>query len=378
MEKIPLLDMKAQLAPIRKEIDEAIARVIEKGGFILGEDVKLLEEDIRRYCGVEFAVGVSNGTDAITLALEALGIGKGDIVICPSFTYYATAGAVARLGAEPLFIDIDPKTYCIDSSSLKSSLKQMAADKRKAAKAVIAVHLYGQCADMEDILKVAKEYNLKVIEDTAQAFGASYKGKKAGTMGDCGTVSFFPGKNLGAFGDAGMVLTDGKEMADKISILRNQGAMPANKYDHLYLGHNNRLDTIQAAVLRVKLKSLDGWNKKRAENAAYYNSKLKDIGFLTPYVSTGNIHIYHQYVLRARSNKERDAILNHLKEKGIDSRVYYPIPLHLQSCFKYLGYKKGGIPVSEKASEETFAIPAYPELRKEKLDYIIGSIKEIL
>lgn len=371
MEKISLLDMQAQLGPIRKEIDRAIARVIDDGRFILGEEVRLFEEEVARYCGVKYAVGVSNGTDAITLALEAYGIGNGDRVICPSFTYYATAGAIARLGAEPVFVDIDPKTYCLSADSVERYL-------RRATKAIIPVHLYGQCADMDKVSDIAKEHNLKVIEDTAQAFGASYKDKKAGTMADCGTVSFYPGKNLGACGDAGMVLTNDEKTADKVRRLRNQGATPDDKYRHICPGHNNRLDTVQAAILRVKLKCLDGWNKKRSEFAAYYNRNLKETGLITPYVSKDNIHIYHQYVLRAKNRKQKDAIIGHLREKGIDARTYYPIPLHLQPCFSYLGYKKGDLPESEKACQETFAIPVYPELTKEQLDYIVASMKEAL
>ncbi|MFH1868582.1 MAG: DegT/DnrJ/EryC1/StrS family aminotransferase, partial [Candidatus Omnitrophota bacterium] len=357
MNKIPLLDMKAQIAPLRKEINEAMARVIDKGGFILGEEVKCLEEDICKYTNAKYAIGVSNGTDAITLALEGMNIGKGDKVICPSFTYYATAGAVARLGAEVVFVDIDPKTYCIDVKSIEAYFKRNTHNAIRNTKAIIPVHLYGQCADMDAISKLAEEYDLKVIEDTAQAFGASYKSRKAGTIGDCGTVSFFPGKNLGAFGDAGMVLTNNKAVGDKIRRLRNQGADPSNKYKHEYLGHNNRLDALQAAILGVKLKSLDRWNSKRAENAAYYNEKLKGTDLMTPFAQEGNIHIYHQYVLRAKDTRKRDAAIDRLQAKGIDSRVYYPIPLHLQECFSSSGYKIGDLPESEKASKETFAIP---------------------
>ena len=369
--------MKAQLSPIRKEIDQAIARVIDNGDFILGEELRLFEEAGGEYCGVKYAIGVSNGTDAITLALEALGIGNGDKVICPSFTYNATAGAVAASGAKPVFVDIEPKTYCVSADSIVDYFKRATSRERGATKAIIPVHLYGQCADMDRILEIAKEFDLKVIEDTAQAFGASYKDRKAASMGDCGIVSFYPGKNLGACGDAGMVLTDDGEIADKIRSLRNQGTTPEDRYRHLYPGHNNRLDTIQAAILRVKLKALNEWNKKRAENAAYYNGRLKGTDLIIPYLPDGNLHIYHQYVLRAKTAAEKEAIADHLKEKGIDSRTYYPIPLHLQPCFSYLGYKRGDIPESEAASEETFAIPVYPELTKEQLDYIIDSIKEV-
>ncbi len=367
--KIPLLDIKAQIAPIRKEIDKAVAKVIDEHSFILGEETKLLEKEIADYCRVGCAVAVSSGTDAIILALKALGLKEGDGVICPSFTYYATAGAIARIGARPVFADIDPGTYNISVDSIEKNL-------RDTVKAVIPVHLYGQCADMDEIMKIAKQHGLKVIEDTAQALGAVYKGKGAGTLGDCGAVSFYPGKNLGAFGDAGCVLTNDGNIAENLRMLRNQGASTENKYEHLCIGHNARLDAIQAAVLRVKLKHLDRWNSKRAQNADYYNKNLKGSDIVTPYVSDGNTHIYHQYVLRTGRNKEK--IRQHLAEKGIDARTYYPIPLHLQPCFKYLGYKKGDFPESEKCAEETFAVPVYPELDKSKMDYVIDAIKESL
>ncbi len=369
--KIPALDMKAQLAPIRKDIDQAIARVLDHGGFILGKEVEKFEKDICLYSGSKYSIGVSNGTDAITLALEALGIKRGDRVLCPAFTYYATVGAVASIGAIPVFIDIDPKTYCIDPESVKLYLRQ-------TPKAIIPAHLYGQCADMDSILAIADKFDLKVIEDTAQAFGAEYKNKKAGTIGDCGTVSFFPGKNLGACGDAGMILVRDESVADILRQLRNQGTAPSNKYKHIYPGHNNRLDSIQAAILVVKLKYMDIWNRKRAENAVYYNGQLAALELITPYVPDANTHIYHQYMVRAKNNKSRDSIMNHLNEKGIDSRVFYPIPLHLQPCFSYLGYRKGNFPESEKAAQEIFSLPVYPELTHEQMDYVVKSIKEVL
>jgi dTDP-4-amino-4,6-dideoxygalactose transaminase len=418
--KIPALDMKAQLAPIRKEIDQAIAGVIDEGSFILGDEVKKLEDEVCRYTGSKYAVGVSNGTDAISLALESLGVSRGDRVICPAFTYYATAGAIAHIGAVPVFVDINPKTYCISPESVKDYLNRQPTTDNRQPKSIIPVHLYGQCADMEAVLSIAKEHNIKVIEDTAQAFGAirhcentviarrpqadvailspessssnqsnlchpSASSRpqddsrcKAGTMGDCGTISFFPGKNLGACGDAGMVLTQDQATAEKLYCLRNQGADPGNKYKHICLGHNNRLDAIQAAVLRVKLKYIDQWNKKRAENASYYNKSLADTGLITPYLPTINTHIYHQYTLRAKNKNARDVIVKALQEKGIDARTFYPIPLHLQPCFSYLGYKKGDFPESEKAADEVFSVPVYPELTIEQMDYVVESIKELL
>lgn len=374
--KIPLLDMKAQIKPLRKEIDRAIKGVIDNGGFILGNEVKLLEEEIAAHCNVKYVIGVSNGTDAIILSLTALDLNKGEGVICPSFTYYATAGAIIRAGAVPVFADIDPKTYCISTDSILKILRTPKSKQRVKIKAIIPVHLYGQCANMAEILKIAKQYKLKVIEDTAQAFGAVYKSKNAGALGDCGTVSFFPGKNLGAFGDAGCILTNNKTIVNKLLPLRNQGASSNNKYKHLAIGSNARLDTIQGAVLRVKLKHISRWNKMRGKNADYYNKELQNTDVITPFVPKENIHVYHQYVLRVRKNKEK--IRQYLISKGIDSRTYYPIPLHLQSCFKDLGYKKGDFPESEKCALETFAIPVYPEMTKKQMDYVITSIKKAL
>src|SRR3989339_1349646 len=365
---IPISDLRKQIAPIRVSIDEAIKKVVDNTNFIMGAEVKELEAELASYANVKYAIGVSNGTDAIRLALAALGVMAGDGVICPAFTYYATAGAVASIGARPVFTDIEPDTYTISLPSLEKAIK-----KGKRIKAVIPVHLYGQCADMDGVRKIARKYNLKILEDTAQDFGATYRGKKAGTIGDCGSVSFFPGKNLGAFGDAGGVLTNSATIAGKIRLLRNQGNK--EKYFHSLLGYNHRLDTLQAAVLKVKLHYLDGWNKKRQENAEYYNQQLKDIASLkTPFVPAYTTHIYHQYVLRVATSSQN--LIAHLRSKGIDARVYYPVPLHLQKCFKDLGYKRGDFPESEKAAKQTLAIPVYPDLTKEELEYIVASIKE--
>lgn len=368
MEKIPVLDLKKQIAPIRQEIDAAIKNVIDNTNFILGKEVSEFENDVKMYCKVKSAVGVCNGTDAIKLALVALGIKSGDGVICPTFTYYATAGAIAAIGAIPVFADINPLTYNISLDSIEKTLK----NSKVKIKALIPVHLYGQCADIDGILNIAKKNNLRVIEDNAQAFGAQYQDKKAGTIGDCGTVSFFPGKNLGAFGDAGMVLTNDPDIESKLKILRNQGNK--DKYYHLALGYNNRLDTLQAAILKVKLKYLDGWNKRRQENAIFYNRNFKPLGLKIPFVPEGNTHIYHQYTLRLNGSSAE--LMGYLNKLGIDARVYYPVPLHLQECFRYLGYKQGDFPESEKASLEALSIPVYPDLSQEQLDYIVDSVKE--
>ncbi len=369
--KISALDLKKQIAPIRQEIDAAIKEVIDSTSFVLGAGVSRFEENAAKYCNAKYAIGVSNGTDAISLSLLALGIKCADGVICPAFTYYATAGAIAAIGARPVFADIDRDTYNI---SLESIEKILSMKNKLKIKAIIPVHLYGQCADMDGILKLARKYKLKVVEDTAQAFGAEYKGKKTGTLGDCGSVSFYPGKNLGAFGDAGLVLTNNKSLAGKIKVLRNQGNK--NKYIHLMLGRNNRMDTIQAVVLDVKLKYLDAWNKLRQEVAQYYNKGLAGLPIKAPFVPDYTTHIYHQYVLRSKvSNK---GIMDYLQAKGIDSRVFYPIPLHLQKCFKYLGYKAGDFPEAESAAKQIFTLPIYPELTGEEKDYIIQSVKEFV
>ena len=369
--KIPALDLKKQIAPIRRELDEAIKEVIDNASFVLGPGVVRFEENAAKYCNAKYALGVSNGTDAISLALLALGVKSGEGVICPAFTYYATAGAVASIGAVPVFADIDRDTYNI---SLTSVEKVLAGKNKFKIKAIVPVHLYGQCCDMDAILKLAKKFKIKVVEDAAQAFGAEYKGKKAGTVGDCGCVSFYPGKNLGAFGDAGLILTDNKTLAERLIILRNQGNK--NNYYHLVLGRNNRLDTIQAAVLDVKLKYLDQWNKKRREVAEYYNRNLTGLNIKTPFLPDYTTHIYHQYVLRAPVSNRR--FIEGLRSKGIDSRVFYPIPLHLQKCFKYLGYKPGDFPEAERAAKQLFTLPIYPELTQEEKDYIIAALKDLI
>lgn len=365
--KIRALDLKKQIAPIRREIDEAIKEVIDNTSFVLGQGVARFEQHAAQYSGAKYAIGVSNGTDAIALSLLALGIKPGDGVICPTFTYYATAGAVASIGAEPVFADIDRDTYNISLVSVERIL----AKKKSKIKAIIPVHLYGQCADMDGVLKLARKCKLKVVEDTAQAFGAEYRGKKAGTLGDCGAVSFYPGKNLGAFGDAGLILTNKKALADRLNILRNQGNK--DKYYHIVLGRNNRLDTIQAVVLDVKLKYLDEWNRKRQDVALYYNEKLAGFGLKTPFVPAYTTHIYHQYTLRAAGSNK--GFMEYLQEKGIDSRVFYPLPLHLQKCFKYLGYKKGDFPEAERAARQIFTLPIYPEMTQEEKDYIIEQVR---
>lgn len=370
--KISALDLKRQIAPIRGQIDAAIKEVIDQTNFILGDKVEKFEEHIAGYAQSKYAVGVSNGTDAISLALLALGIGAGDGVICPAFTYYASAAAAANIGARPVFADIDPDSYNI---SLASVEKILAKKNQFKIKAIIPVHLYGMCADMDGILKLAAKFRIKVVEDAAQAFGAEYKGKKAGkagAIGDCGAVSFYPGKNLGAFGDAGLVLTNNRAVAEKLRILRNQGNK--DRYHHLLLGRNNRMDSLQAQVLDIKLKYLNSWNKTRNEIAAYYNQNFAGTQFKLPEVSGYSTHIYHQYVLRGPVSNR--VMVDYLQSRGIDSRIFYPVPLHLQKCFKYLGYKAGDFRQSEKAAAETFTLPIDPELTGDEKDYIVQTLKK--
>jgi dTDP-4-amino-4,6-dideoxygalactose transaminase len=369
--KISAFDLKRQIAPIRREIDSAIKEVIDNTSFILGKTVKDFEDNVAEYCNTKYAIGVSNGTDSISLSLIALGVRAGDGVICPAFTYYATAGAVAAIGAVPVFADIDSRTYNI---SVESAKKVLARKIKLRIKAILPVHLYGQCCDMDAILKLARKYKLKVVEDTAQAFGAEFRGKKAGTLGDCGSVSFYPGKNLGAFGDAGLILTNDLKIAEKIRVLRNQGNK--DKYYHSVIGRNNRMDAIQAAVLNIKLKYLDGWNKQRQAIAAYFNKNLSGLVIDTPFVALYSTHIYHQYVLRV-SGSNND-LMNYLQSRGIDSRVFYPLPLHLQKCFKYLGYKRGNFPEAEKAALQTLTLPIDPSLTHKEKEYIVQSFKEYI
>lgn len=362
---VPLLDLKEQYRSIKSEISDAVNRVMDDQDFVLGSEGCEFEKEIAGYCDAQHGVGVASGTDALILALKALNIGPGDEVITTPFTFFATAEAVSIVGAKPVFVDIDAKTYNIRPDLIEKKIT-------KLTKAVIPVHLYGQCADMDPILEVAKRYDLKVIEDNAQAIGATYKGRKSGSMGDIGCLSFFPSKNLGAFGDAGMVITNDKGLADKVKSLRVHGSLI--RYIHSEIGMNSRLDNLQAAVLRIKLRHLDGWLDKRRKNAALYRAKLNGLPLITPHVPQYNTHTYHQYVLRVSSGLEK--LMRFLSENGIETRTYYPIALHLQECYKDLGYKKGDLPESEKASAETFAIAVYPELSERQLDYIVGKLKE--
>lgn len=371
---VPLLDLSFQNEPLQGEIMEAISRVIQSNGFILGSEVKNLETRIAEYCDTKYAIGISSGTDALLISLMALDIGPGDEVITTTFSFFATAGAIARLGAKPVFVDIDPVTYNIDPEKIEEKITSR-------TRAIIPVHLYGQCADSEPILKIAEKHNLKVIEDAAQTIGAQYRdGRKAGNLGDLGCFSFFPSKNLGCFGDGGMVVTNQTELNDKIRILRVHGSKP--KYYHPLIGGNFRLDSLQAAVLNVKLGLLDDWHEQRRVNAKMYNELflqsdlVKNNSVQLPvavYEDSGakNYHIYNQFVIRV---PQRDALREFLKEKGIGSEVYYPVPFHLQECFQSLGYKAGDFPEAEKAAKDTLALPVYPGLTKDQQEYVVEQI----
>jgi dTDP-4-amino-4,6-dideoxygalactose transaminase len=361
--KIGILDLKKQYKKISEEVDSAIKKVTDRQDFILGEEVKELEEELAKYCGTRYAVGVASGTDALILALKTLGIGEGDEVITSPFTFIATAEAVSLLGAKPVFVDIDPKTYNINPALIERSITS-------STKAIIPVHLYGQCSDMDPILKIAEKNGVKVVEDAAQAIGATYKGRKAGSMGDAGVLSFFPSKNLGAFGDGGMVVTNDEKLADKIRTLRVHGS--SIRYIHSMIGMNSRLDNIQAAVLRVKLKYLDKWLEARRGKAKYYNERLKELPLTVPHVPEYNVHTYHLYILKIKSGLNK--IMSFLTSAEIETRTYYPVPLHLQECYRFLGYKKESMPEAEDASTKTFAIPLYPELKTEEMDYCIDTI----
>jgi len=362
--KIPILDLTAQYKSIKSEIDTAIARVVDGQHFILGQEVESFEKEVAAYCGTKYAVGVASGTDALILGLKALGIGPGDEVITTPFTFFATAEAVSIVGAKPVFVDIDPRTYCIDPELIEDKIT-------KNTRAIIPVHLFGQCADMGRIMEIAKINNLKVVEDTAQAMGATYKGKQAGSMGDTGALSFFPSKNLGGFGDGGMIITNNKELADKARMLRVHGSTV--RYIHSAIGTNSRLDALQAAILRAKLRHLNKWLDGRRKVVKYYDENLKNLPIITPYVPSYNVHTYHLYVLRVKPSPEKLAKL--LNDSGIEVRTYYPVPLHLQECYKSLGYKKGDFKKSESASLETLAIPLFPELGLLEMKHIVDGIK---
>ena len=372
--KVPLLDLKAQYHSIREEILKVTQEVYESQYFILGPKVEALEKEIAEYCSSKHAIGVTSGTDALLISLIAADIGHEDLIITTPYTFFATAGSIARTGAVPVFVDIDPETYNISTSGIENTINTMTNDEKSRLKAIMPVHLYGQCADMDPILRIAKKYDLVVIEDAAQAIGAEYRGKRAGSIGDFGCFSFFPSKNLGAFGDGGMVTTSSDELYEKLKILRVHGSYP--KYYHKIIGGNFRLDALQAAIVSAKLKHLDGWTAARQENAARYRELFAsaDLDNIKLPVENQGRHIYNQFVISVP--KKRDDLRQFLQEAGVGTEVYYPVPMHLQDCFSYLSYKKGDFPVSEHAASHTLALPIYPELTGDQQAYVVDKIKE--
>lgn len=359
MSKVPLLDLKAQYLTISEEIDRVVNEVIRSGNFILGENVKLLEKEIADFVNTKYSIGVASGTDALLLSLMACNVGVGDEVITSPFTFIATADVITLLGAKPVFVDIDPKTYNIDINKIKDAITSK-------TKVIIPVHLYGQPADMDEILDYGNKYKIVVIEDAAQAIGAKYKGKMVGTMGLTGCFSFFPTKNLGAYGDGGIITTNNEKIDKKIKMIRSHGCQI--KYHHEIIGTNSRLDELQAAILRVKLKRLNDWTYRRQKIAQTYNQAFMNEEIIIPFVKEFNLHVYNQYTIRL---KDRDALVSHLKKSGIDVAIHYPTPLHLQPAFSYLGYKLGDFKESEKASKEVLSLPIYPELTDEQIEKVI-------
>ncbi len=367
--KVPLLDLKPQYEQIRAEVEPVVLDICQSQAFIMGPKVQECEAAVAAYCRSSFGVGMSSGSDALIVALMAEGIGAGDEVITTPYTFFATVGAIARVGAKTVFVDIDPVTFNIDGARLEAAVTPR-------TKAIIPVHLYGQMADMDAVMAVARAHKLVVIEDAAQAIGAEWKGRRAGSIGDYGCFSFFPSKNLGCFGDGGLVTVQDAAKARKVVILRNHGMEP--KYFHHEVGGNFRLDALQAAVVTIKLKYLDGWTAARQANAARYEtlfaqtSLVKNGKVILPAVKT-NRHIYNQFILRA---ERRDGLLAHLRSRDIGTEIYYPMPLHLQKCFRSLGHREGDFPKSEKASKETLALPIYPDLTAEMAQWVVGSIAE--
>ncbi len=359
---ISLVDLTAQYHSIKEEIDSAVLSTLESGHFILGPQVVKFEESIAAYLGVKHAIGLASGTDALVLALRALNIGEGDEVIIPAYTFFATAGTVMSVGAKPMFVDVDPQSYQIDVSKIRSAITPK-------TKAIIPVHLYGHPAEMNPILEIARDNNLKVIEDNAQGLGAEYLGRKTGSFGDISCLSFFPTKNLGAFGDAGMVVTNDPALAERMRMLRTHGWK--KKYYSEEVGYNSRLDALQAAILQAKFPHLDSWNEKRRELAQRYNEKLGSSGVVIPVEREWGKHVYHLYIVRS---EKRDALQAFLKQKGIASEVYYPLPPHLATPCRKFGYKEGDFPHAEKASRETFALPLYPELTLSQQDDVIAAV----
>ena len=359
---IPLVDLKAQYKVIKPEIETALRRVIESTAFILGPEVAAFEEEFAAFCEARHAVGISSGTDALHLALRACGVKPGDEVITTPFTFIATTEAISMCGARPVFVDIDGRTYNIDPTQIEAHITPR-------TKAILPVHLYGQPADMDPILEIARRYHLRVIEDAAQAHGARYKGKRVGTLADVACFSFYPGKNLGAYGDAGAIVTNDDGIAEQVQLLRNHGRR--EKYEHLMEGFGNRLDALQAAILRAKLPYLEEWNKRRQECAAQYTRLLADQEIVTPFVPEWAEPVWHLYVVRV---KDRERVRAELRQAGIASGIHYPLALHVQPAYEYSGYHRGDFPYAEAATAEVLSLPMYPELTEAQINYIVDAL----
>jgi len=374
--KVPLLDLRAQLAGISSELEAAVLEVLRGTRYIGGAKVEALEEQLADYVGSRHALGVSSGTDALLISLMALELGVGDLVLTTPYSFFATAGVVARLGARPVFVDIDPRSCNIDAHALVDWLEAHPGELARV-KAILPVHLYGQCADLDPILEAADRHGIPVVEDAAQAIGARYPSRggerRAGSMGTTGCFSFFPSKNLGGIGDGGMVVTDDDALYRKLASLRDHGASP--KYFHAWVGGNFRLDAIQAAALLVKLPHLESWHARRRANAAYYDEGFSAQEVVTPALTWDrDSHVYNQYVIRVPGRREE--LRAFLAEREIGNEVYYPVPLHLQECFAELGYSKGDFPNSEAAAEQTLALPIYPELGRDMQDQVITAVRD--
>jgi dTDP-4-amino-4,6-dideoxygalactose transaminase len=362
---VPFVDLKAQYRTIAAEVEAAMNRVVADADFILGADVDGFEQEFARFCEAENAVGLDSGTSALELALRAYGIGDGDEVITASHTFIATAAAISYTGARPILVDIDRDTYSIDPEQIEAAIT-------RRTKAIVPVHLYGQPADLEPILSIARKHNLIVIEDACQAHGARYKGKSVGALGDVGCFSFYPGKNLGAYGDAGMVVTNSKEIADKIRLLRNYGQ--PQKYQHVMMGYNRRLDSLQAAVLRAKLPHLDDWNAARRRAAKLYDEMLEGVGEVrTPYCAEESAHVYHLYVIQ---HPRRDQLLQYLKDHGVYGGLHYPTPVHLQPCYEHLNKPLGSLPVTEAIASRVISLPMFAEITEEQINYVCDCIRD--
>jgi dTDP-4-amino-4,6-dideoxygalactose transaminase len=361
--RVPFVDLKAQYQTISTEVDEAMRRVVSEADFILGKDVELFEQEFAAYCETKYAVGVDTGISALTLSLRAHGVGAGDEVITVAHTFIATVSAISFTGARPVFVDVNPRTYNMDSTQLEAAITPR-------TKAILPVHLYGQPADMDEILAVARRHGLIVIEDACQSHGARYKGYRVGGLGDAGCFSFYPGKNLGAYGDGGMVVTNDAAIAERVRMLRNYGQ--SQKYHHVFLAYNCRLDTMQAAVLRVKLRRLDEWNAARQSAARAYSELLKDVeNIALPSVADDSSHVYHLYVIQ---HPRRDTLLAQLHEQGVSAGLHYPIPVHLQPCYEQLGIPRGSLPVTEALASRVISLPIFPEISAEQVQHVCRQI----